>query len=205
MRMVAFSNFFDKLFFMLDRADFNLLLIIDFGAYALIFVVALLCCLFSVRVRALKKVPFLHLTKLFTAITVVVFLCRYSPKNSLAAAAIFYAVGLLLYALLRAIKPKKERVEVMGVGLPIEQSVKEFKPPQSVLPPSKANVRLDHALSITDKLLIKNLGRADRQELEKIKTQLTVLKVKNTLSPQEGEGLNLTFNTLLKLMAKYDL
>lgn len=204
MHMVAFSNFFDKLFFMLDKADFNLLLIIDLGAYSIIFVVTILCCLFSVRVRALKKVPFLHLTKLFTAITLVVFSCRYSSKNSLAAAAIFYAVGLLLYAILRAIKPKKERGEVMGVGLPIE-NFKECKPPQSALPPSKANVRLDHALSITDKLLIKNLGRADRQELEKIKTQLTVLKVKNTLSPQEGEGLNLTFNTLLKLMAKYDL
>lgn len=205
MRMVAFSNFFDRLFFLLERADFNLLLIIDLCAYALIFAVTLFCCLFSKRVRALKKSPFLHLTKLFTAITLVVFSCRYSLQNSVAAAATFYAIGLLLYALLRAVKPKKVQADIAGVCLPLDCGVQESKQAQAAFPPTKPNVRLDHALSITDKLLIKNLGRVDRQELEKIKTQLTVLKVKNALSPQEGESLNLTFNTLLKLMAKYDL
>ncbi|MDE6373562.1 MAG: hypothetical protein K2L72_03595, partial [Clostridia bacterium] len=72
-------------------------------------------------------------------------------------------------------------------------------------PAPQSAVRLDHALSIADKLLMKNLGRGDRQELEKIKTALTVLKVKGILSAQEGEALNEMFNALLKLMAKYDL
>ena len=40
---------------------------------------------------------------------------------------------------------------------------------------------------------------------EKMKTALTVLKVKGVLSPEEGEALNEMFNALLKLMAKYDL
>ena len=72
-------------------------------------------------------------------------------------------------------------------------------------PAATSVVRLEHALSIADKLLLKNLGRGDRQELEKIKTALTVLKVKGILSAQEGEALNEMFNALLKLMAKYDL
>ena len=71
--------------------------------------------------------------------------------------------------------------------------------------PAQSAVRLEHALSIADKLLLKNLGRGDRQELEKMKTALTVLKVKGVLSPEEGEALNEMFNALLKLMAKYDL
>ncbi|MGN0805829.1 MAG: hypothetical protein ACI4MC_02215, partial [Candidatus Coproplasma sp.] len=79
------------------------------------------------------------------------------------------------------------------------------QPPSASIPAVQSGVRLDHALSIADKLLLKNLGRGDRQELEKIKTALTVLKVKGTLTAQEGENLNETFNTLLKLMAKYDL
>ena len=72
-------------------------------------------------------------------------------------------------------------------------------------PAAQSVVRLDHALSIADKLLLKTLGRGDRQELEKIKTSLTVLKVKGELTPQDGEALNEMFNALLKLMAKYDL
>ena len=64
-------------------------------------------------------------------------------------------------------------------------------------------MRLDHALSIADKLLLKPLSRADRQELEKIKTTLTVIQVKGNPTAQEGEIINGQFNALVKLMAKY--
>ena len=66
-------------------------------------------------------------------------------------------------------------------------------------------MRLEHAVTVTDKLLAKNLGKGDRQELEKLKNTLAVLRVKGTLTPSEAEILNENFNTLLKLMAKYDV
>lgn len=70
---------------------------------------------------------------------------------------------------------------------------------------AKSNVRLEHAVSVTEKLLGKNLGKSDRQELEKLKNTLAVLQIKGTLSPAEAEILNDNFNTLLKLMAKYNV
>jgi hypothetical protein len=73
------------------------------------------------------------------------------------------------------------------------------------VPAATADVRLDHALSITDRLLAKTLTKGDRGEVEKIRSYLSVLSIKGTLSPEEGEALNESFNTLLKLMAKYNL
>ncbi|MCD7729585.1 MAG: hypothetical protein LUI60_06715 [Clostridia bacterium] len=69
----------------------------------------------------------------------------------------------------------------------------------------KSNVRLDHAVSVTDKLLAKELGRGDRQEAERIKTFLSLMQIKPELSPEENDRLNDNFNTLLKLMAKYNV
>ena len=73
------------------------------------------------------------------------------------------------------------------------------------MPVAKNNVRLEHAISVTDRLLQKNLGKGDRQELEKLKNTLAVLQMKGALSPAESEILNENFNALLKLMAKYDV
>ena len=60
-------------------------------------------------------------------------------------------------------------------------------------------------MSVIDKLLLKNIGKGDRQELEKLKNTLTVLQMKGTLSPTESDILNDNFNALLKLMAKYNV
>ena len=77
--------------------------------------------------------------------------------------------------------------------------------PQPQIPAAKNGVRLEHAVAVTDKLLTKNLAKADRLELEKLKNTLAVLKIKGTLNPTEADILNENFNALLKLMAKYNV
>ena len=66
-------------------------------------------------------------------------------------------------------------------------------------------MRTEHALSVTEKLLAKDLGRGDRQETERIKASLGFMQAKGDLSPEDNERLNDNFNTLLKLMAKYNV
>ncbi len=69
----------------------------------------------------------------------------------------------------------------------------------------KSGVRLEHAIKVTEKLLGMDLGNSDRQELEKLKNTLEVLRIKGVLTPAESEILNESFNMLLKLMAKYEV
>ncbi|MGN1104785.1 MAG: hypothetical protein ACI4QI_07950 [Candidatus Coproplasma sp.] len=198
--------FFDRVFEEFAKVDFTLLFLIDMGAFAFVSLVAIAACAFSQRVRGLRKRPYIYLVDMFAAITLVVFLTRYTLTQSVAVAAIFRCVGVVIYGILRLFKPREKMTYETG-GVSIQstpRSAMPERPPESI-PAVQSGVRLDHALSITDKLLVKNLGRGDRQELEKIKTALTILKVKGTLTAQEGENLNETFNTLLKLMAKYDL
>lgn len=203
--MEGIAVFFDNFFATLGAANFSLLFIIEACSFALTFLTALLGCVLSQKVRAAEKKPFLYVVGLFAAITFVVFAGRFTLTQSLMAAATFWCVGMVAYGVLCAFKPMQKH-DYNEEGLPL-RSVEGVRKPErhTVAATAQTAVRLDHALAITDKLLAKNLGRGDRQELEKIKTQLTVLKVKNLLNPQEGESLNLTFNTLLKLMAKYDL
>ena len=204
--MESIVLFFDRMFEEFARADFALLLLIDIGAFAFISVMSIAVCVFSQRVRGINKRPFIYLVDLFTAITLIVFLIRYTLPQAVAVAALFRCIGLIAYGILRLFKPKEQVVyEVSGGSVQSTVRPPMAQRPPASLPAVQSNVRLDHALSIADKLLVKNLGRGDRQELEKIKTALTILKVKGTLTPKEGENLNETFNTLLKLMAKYDL
>lgn len=207
--MESITVFFREFFTEYAKADFALLFLVDACAFVFIFVVALLSCAFSQRVRGCKKKPFLYLADVFSLITLTVFLCEFHPAQAITAAALFQCVGILFYGALCLFKPVQKYVPVAENPVYVH-SAPVVRPPISEPEPVPApavytGVRLDHALSIADKLLIKNLGRGDRQELEKIKTALTVLKVKGSLSPQEGEALNDMFNALLKLMARYDL
>lgn len=205
--MKAVSDFFDLFFGELAKADFALLAIIDFSAFAALCIAVILCCALSPKIRAMKKRPFLHVLNAFAAITLVIFLTDYPLAQSAAAACIFWFTGYLVYGSLYLFKKKKRMVSAPLQEAPVQPS-KIRRPPYAPAPapsPMTGEVRLEHAMSIADKLLLKNLGRGDRQELEKIKTTLTVLKVKESLSPQEGETLNEMFNALLKLMARYDL
>ena len=179
----------------------------DLAAFGVVLALTLLFCALSPSLRRRDKRPLLHLINLFTALTFVVFASAFPLVQSVAAAAVFWGIGYIFYgavcALFKAKRQKVDREEIAPVST-VRAGERVVRPAQPV-PAVQTSVRLEHALSISDKLLLKTLGRSDRQELEKIKTALTVYKVKGTLSPQEGETLNDMFNALLKLMAKYDL
>lgn len=206
--MNGITNFFDNLFTRLSSLKFEHLLIADLCAFGAIFLTVFILCIFSQKMRFFDKRPFLCAVNVFTAVTFAVFATTYAISYSAAAAAAFWCVGYLLYGLLGLFKPSTSYMSKAEVK---SAAVSAYRPAQTQsaipapAPAVQSGVRLEHALSIADKLLLKNLGRGDRQELEKIKTSLTVLKVKGTLTPQEGEQLNDMFNALLKLMAKYDL
>ncbi len=210
--MESVTEFFKTIFNQFGGADFALLAVIDLSAFGFVVLAALFGCIFSKRLRAHDKRVFMWVVNAFAAVTLAVFLTEFTFENSLAAAVAVWLVGFLVYGLLSLFKVKRagnaEKVQQPVSNVTVAQSrpPRPSQPVQAVPQPVvNSEVRLEHALSISDKLLLKNLGRGDRQELEKIKTALTVLKVKGVLSAQEGESLNEMFNALLKLMAKYDL
>lgn len=210
--MESVTQFFKSVLNQFGSADFALLAVIDFAAFGIVVLAALLGCIFSKKLRAHDKRAFMWAVNAFTAVTLAVFLTEFTFEKSLAAAVAVWLFGFIVYGVLSLFKVKStgnvERTQQTVSNITVAQA-RPSRPAQSaqVVPQPAVNsgVRLEHALSIADKLLLKNLGRGDRQELEKIKTALTVLKVKGVLSAQEGEALNEMFNALLKLMAKYDL
>ena len=207
MRMNSIYNFFAWLLSQLNQDNFPFLVIVELASFCVIFLLTLFFCLFSQKVRAHSKRPFLVVVHLFTAITLAIFASAFTVSQAVGAAALFWCIGYLLYGILCAVRPKKVKNADGGIPLlaPPVATRPQVQSASSAAPSAQNVVRLEHALSIADKLLLKNIGRSDRQELERIKTALTVLKVKDTLTAAEGEMLNEMFNALLKLMAKYDL
>ena len=212
--MEAVTEFFKGLLAQFDGADFALLAIIDFAAFGAVFIAALFGCIFSRKIRECDKRAYLYVVNAFAAVTLAVFLTEFSPAQSIAVAAVFWLTGFFTYGVLclfgvrRRTLKKVEELPPSAVGtVSVKPVHRQPLSPQATqpVPAAQTAVRLEHAASIADKLLLKNLGRGDRQELEKIKTALTVLKVKGVLSATDGEALNDMFNALLKLMAKYDL
>lgn len=209
--MSVLEDFFVSILSQFEKADFSLLILIDLCAFTAVFLLALFGCAFSQNLRRRDKRVYLCAVNAFTAITLAIFLIKFSLAQSVAATAVFWCVGYLTYGALKLfkVKPQTHVQNINQQTVSTVSSVRAPRPASPTPPPESLQasgvVRLEHALSIADKLLLKNLGRGDRQELEKIKTALTVLKVKGILSSQEGEALNEMFNTLLKFMAKYDL
>lgn len=202
------------------KFPFDNLVWLAWGTYAAIFILAFTLSFAVPAFRAASKRPFLCLSCAYTAITFSVFLTVNTIEQAAFAASLFWVVGYILYGVLCLIpKETKERrapyqVAVSAVpALPpaapapaiAERAIKTPPPRSAPAGIMKNNVRLEHAIAVTDKLLAKNLGKTDRQELEKLKNTLEVMKVKGNLSPAEGEILNENFNTLLKLMAKYNV
>ena len=199
-----FSQYLDKLYSSVSSVPFDTLMYIIWGSFAGIFVLTVLACIIKPAVRTASKRPFLCLVNAYTAVTLAAFLLNNALSQSLIAAALFWCAGYLLYGVLCAFtKPATEKpsAQIAVSSLPVQ-------PPKTVradVAPAKSSVRLEHAISVTDKLLCKNLGKSDRQELEKLKNTLAVLQMKGTLSPTESDILNDNFNALLKLMAKYNV
>ena len=201
MRMV--SNFADKIFSSMSSVKFDTLILIVWGSFAGIFLTSLLLCAFNKNARAASKRPFLYLINAYAAVTLSAFLTARPLAQSVLSAALFWCVAYILYGSLCLFR-KKDKRESFQPALSAMPSLPP-KPVYTSLPAAKSSVRLEHAVSVTDKLLNKNLGRSDRQELEKLKGTLALLQLKDELTPQEADLLNENFNSLLKLMAKYNV
>ena len=203
--MRMFSKYLDKLYSSVSSIHFDTLMLIIWGSFGGIFVVALIACLIKPAFKATSKRPFLCLVNAYAAVTLAAFLLKNELPQSILAAALFWCAGYLLYGVLCLFtKPVREEpaAQIALSSLPVVQPVKTVR---TEVTPAKSSVRLEHAISVTDKLLGKNLGKSDRQELEKLKNTLAVLQMKGTLSPTESDILNDNFNALLKLMAKYNV
>ncbi len=193
-----------SLFAALSSVAFSNLVIIALSVFGGLLAVFAALCALSVRVRSLDKKPVFHFVNAFTAVFFSLLLIDMEVKQSLFYSAVFWLIGYLYYGAVCAFaRPAARRAA--GRGGTYLSAVSPPEPARRVeAPAAQSGVRLGHALSIADKLLLKPLSRADRQELEKIKTSLTVLQIKGEPSPQESQIINNHFNALLKLMAKYD-
>ncbi|MCH5147018.1 MAG: hypothetical protein J1F61_03300 [Clostridiales bacterium] len=204
------------------KASFDSLVWLVWGSFIAIFILALTLCLCLPAVRSSSKRPYLCLLYAYTAVTFALFLTVNEVEQAAFIACIFWICGYFGYGLLCAASRKKKRkspalpAQVAACAAPAlpAQTLSPAKSAPAAQKPSRPapgtatarnNVRLDHALAVTGKLLEKNIGKTDRQELEKLKNTFTVMKVKGSLTPAEGEILNENFNALLKLMAKYNI
>lgn len=205
-----FAQFVDGLYAAVAKIPFDWLVWFVWGTYALIFFTVLIASLVSARARAVSKRPFLSLTNAYSAVNLALFLLKCQLAQSLLITCLFWAVGYILYWLLCGVsRPKKikggQNFGYTVTAMPVQTLSAAPKPVNKEVPAAKNSVRLEHAVSVTDKLLDKNLGKTDRQEIEKLKNTFAVLQLKGTLTPAESDILNDNFNTLLKLMAKYNV
>lgn len=205
--MDKLGQYFRAAYEYISSLPFERLMLISLCSAGGVFALATVLCIFSSRVRRADKKPLLYLLNAFTAAMVALFSMGFETNAALFFSALFWLAGYLVYGLLTLFtrsKPVVTPARVNAVSsLPVRPAQREEE--CLVLPAAKSTVRLEHALSIADKLLLCQLTRTDRQEVEKIKTTLTVLQVKGNLSPQEGEILNENFNAILKFMAKYHI
>ena len=200
------AQFFNNVFLKLSAIPHDKLMWIIWGSFAAIFLLALVLSFLSNAVRSASKRPFLCLVNAYTAVTLAGFLIGSELAPAILAAALFWCAGYLLYGVLCSLSKPSKIKTASQIALSSVPSQPPIIPPvRHDMPAAKTSVRLDHAISVTDKLLGKNLGKSDRQELEKLKNTLTVLQMKGTLSTAEADILNDNFNALLKLMAKYNV
>ena len=209
-----FTRITEKITDFIATVPFDTLVIFAGGSYLAIFALVLVLGIIFKKFKRASKRPFLCLTNAYAGVTLALFLLEYELQTAVMAAAVFWVAGYVLYGLLCALSIEKSTeprvvarantVTAMPVPVPVAQPAKAAAA-EVRTPAAKNNVRLEHAVAVTDKLLSKNLSKGDRQELEKLKNTLAVLQIKGTLTPTEAEILNENFNALLKLMAKYNV
>lgn len=197
------ATFFNEVYGALSRLSFGRLVVIALGTFGGLMAAFALLCALCVRLRSADKRPVLHFVNCFAALFFAIMLTGQPTGQALFFSALFWLAGYLYYgamcAFFRPQKSSRARTDVVSALDPPPARKRE-----DVAPARESGVRLGHALAIADRLLIRGLSRADRQELERIKTALTVIQVKGDPTPQESEVINAHFNALLKLMAKYD-
>lgn len=196
-----FSDFFNTL----SDIPLNTLLIIIWGTFGGLFLIIFAACFISQRVKRASKRPYFALVNAFSALTLAAYLTKEELGAAVLSSVLFWLAGYLSYGILCLVtKEKKAQTPVTASAMPVLNS-KPIAAIRTDAPAAKSNVRLEHALSVTENLLQKNLGKSDRQELERLKNTLDILQMKGNLTPEEGDVLNDNFNALLKLMAKYNM
>lgn len=212
-------NFFNGACAFIKNLPLWLSYTVVWSVFFVLSIVVLVTCLCNTKVKACDKRPYLHLLNAFTALTLAIAFSKTSVARSFGAGATFWLVGYLFYGLLCALsaKPAKKHESKNAysqyssfgtaddASSPYSSVAVAFRGEEKPRVNAKSTVRLEHAVSITDKLLAKNLGRGDRQELEKMKGVLYSMQVKGDLSAEDHRILNGHFNCLLKMMTKYDL
>lgn len=209
-----FETFFQNVAAFAAQIPFDVLVWLIWGTYAGIFLLTAVLTVLVPSFKAASKRPYLCLTYAYTALTFALFLMVNAIEKAAFTACVFWIAGYLCYGIICALSRRKTdgRGQVAACTAPAIPPVRPQTTLQSRPSPAKSfqgaahtTVRLDHAIAVCARLLEKDLGKTDRQELEKLKNTLEVLKVKGNLTPTEGEILNENFNALLKLMAKYNV
>ena len=200
-----FDNMIDSLYSTISSVPFDTLVWIILGSFIAITVLTAILCFAIPKMRSADKRPYLCLVNAYTAVVLAAFLTEEPLAQSALASAIFWFLGYLLYGVLCFVSKPAKREETTPSLVTMMPSRSAAPTPRADMPVAKSSVRLEHAISVTDRLLQKNLGKSDRQELEKLKNTLSVLQLKGELSPAESDILNDNFNALLKLMAKYNI
>lgn len=200
-----FSEIIDSLYSSVSSIPFDTLVWVIIGSFAAITAFIVIMCFAVPKIRAAEKRPYLCLVNAYTAVVLAAFLTKEPLAQSVLASVIFWCFGYFLYGVLCFISKPVKVKETVPSAVTLLPSRATAVAPRTDVPAAKSSVRLEHAISVTDRLLQKNLGKSDRQELEKLKSTLSVLQMKGELSPAESDILNDNFNALLKLMAKYNI
>ena len=200
-----FNEMIDSLYSSISSIPFDTLIWIILGSFGGVTLLIAVLCFAIPRIRNLDKRPYLCLVNAYTAVVLASFLIEQPLAKAALASALFWCFGYLVYGLLCFLKPAKREDTPPSVVTMMSPRPVVTPAPRADVPAAKSSVRLEHAISITERLLQKNLGKSDRQELEKLKSTLAVLQIKGELSPAESDMLNDNFNALLKLMAKYNI
>lgn len=187
------------------------------GAPVLIFLVWLVLCICSRRVRKGSKTAYLFVCDFFLLLFAALALFS---EDALAAVAVALAVRALctgLYGILclfgrtSAQTPRtKEKPLPPPPVSPSPLPPVEEKPrlvrcfPQGGDVVVGEDVRLGHIFSVLEKLRSLPLSAGDRLESEKYADLLNVYRTKGNLCAEEARSLNDILASLLKMLAKYD-
>ena len=200
-----FGKMIDSLYSSISSVPFDTLIWIIVGSFLALSALALILCFVLPKLRAADKRPYLCLVNAYTAVVLAACLTEKELAQAVLCAAIFWVFGYFIYGIFCLVPKPVKREESIPSAVTMMPARPVVTPPRGDIPVAKSSVRLEHAISVTERLLQKNLGKSDRQELEKLKSTLAVLQMKGELSPVEADILNDNFNALLKLMAKYNI
>ena len=158
-----FTEFINNVYSSVASVPFDTLIWIIWGSFAALSLATLILCLCIPRLRGYSKRPYLCLVNAYAAITLAAYLTENGLPQSVLAAVIFWCVGYLLYGLLCLTTKRKKQAAIQSQvaisSLPVTTPPVTQPVIRAEVPTAKSTVRLEHAISVTDRLLQKNLGK----------------------------------------------